>query len=196
METKTAFKSNGFWGSVIVILTAFIAIIRSWHDGGFHEEELIPALIMLWGGVQALWGRWTAKKSLTLPKLPSNLFIATAFILVAVAGCYTPQVTLTQDENAMIRICAEKSSEFCDPNEAKDWDEICPVIEQQFLVLDTLMESETIKPSARLQIMNVYDVTRVAMIKCDDQDGSPEGAQQFVCENGLFLEELLNWTGE
>jgi hypothetical protein len=96
----------------------------------------------------------------------------------------------------MIRLCAEKSAEFCDPNDAKDWDEICPVIEQQYLVLDTLMESETIKPSARLQILNVYDVTRVAMIKCDDQDGSPADAQTFVCENGLFLKELLNWTGE
>jgi hypothetical protein len=62
-ETKPALASTTVWGGLAAILggLASIALVVS---GNGSLDTLVPAVVSIWGGAQAIWGRWRATKQI------------------------------------------------------------------------------------------------------------------------------------
>lgn len=60
-ETKPALESATVWGGLAAVLggLANIALIVA---GMATADTLVPSLMVVWGGAQAIWGRWRATK--------------------------------------------------------------------------------------------------------------------------------------
>jgi len=62
--TKPALSSTTIWGGLAAILSG-LANLAMIVAGMASPDTLVPALIGVWGGAQAIWGRYQAKTAIS-----------------------------------------------------------------------------------------------------------------------------------
>jgi hypothetical protein len=189
---KNAFRRKGVQGSAIVIMTAIIAIIRSWHDGGFNENELIPAIFMLGGGVHALWGRWTARQSVKMPKLGSGCLLLCLLVMMSLAGC-GPMVQMDTDlQDRVIEVYNDSMATvaYCDTGQTQMTD-ACDMLAEQREVLGSLYTTAELRPAVKANILGCMDITDGYLHHCNMGTLTIEEACKGIELNARALKAVL-----